>query len=108
MSLSYLSETWFKYNNMKTLVYEDIQPKIDIIRSNHISSHLKYIKVIIRYLHKKYTLITIYPVKPTTNKWNNWTYLNTSKGNNTWSNHNFIQEVLDFIMIRLMYTDLNK
>ena len=43
--------------------YEDIQPTIEIKRSNHLAIRVKHIDVPIHYVLKKYVLLTIDPVK---------------------------------------------
>lgn len=46
-----------------TPIYEDSQPIIDIIRSNHITSRVKHIPVPIHYMHVQFTQLTFAPVK---------------------------------------------
>ena len=63
MALPYPSETWLKSTGFMTPNYEFSQPTIDIIISNHITIHLKYIEVPVHYVHDKYSLLAIDSVK---------------------------------------------
>ena len=44
-------------------MYENIQPTIDIIKANHLTSRVNHIYVPIDYFHEKYVLLTIDTVK---------------------------------------------
>ena len=44
-------------------IYEYSQPKIDIIKSNHLTSWVNNIDVYIHYSHGQYDLLTVYPDK---------------------------------------------
>ena len=44
-------------------IYEDSQPTIVIIKSSHLTSRVEHIDVPIHYVHEKYALLTIDPVK---------------------------------------------
>ena len=58
-----LQNLGFQLPNAPTLLYEYSQPTIDIINSNHLTSIVQHIYVPINYVHDKYGLLTIDPVK---------------------------------------------
>ena len=58
-----LKNLGFQVSNSPTLIYEDIQPTIDIMKANQPTSRLKYIGVPINFVHGKYVLLTIDPIK---------------------------------------------
>ena len=53
----------FQVSNDTNTIYEYIQPTIDIIEANNLTSRIKHISVPINYVHDKYVLLTINPVK---------------------------------------------
>ena len=46
-----------------TTIYEESQHTIDIIRKNHITIRVKHISIPIHYVHEKFVILTIDPVK---------------------------------------------
>ena len=58
-----LQNIGFQVLDAPTPIYEWSQPKIDIIKSNHLTSIVKHISVPIHYFREKYVLITIDIVK---------------------------------------------
>ena len=57
-----IQNTSFTVSYAINLIYKDIQPIIETIRLNHITSNVKYIMVPIKYVHKQYALLSIEPV----------------------------------------------
>ena len=53
----------FQVSNAPTPIYEDSQPNIDIINSNHLTCIFKHISVLINYAHEESVLLSIDPVK---------------------------------------------
>ena len=58
-----LQKLGFQVSNASNPIYEYIQPKIDIIKSNHLTSWVNNIDVYIHYSLDKYNLLTVYPDK---------------------------------------------
>ena len=58
-----LKNLGFQVSDAPNPIYEEIQPTIGIIKTNHITSIVKHIDVSIHYVHDKYVLLTIDPVK---------------------------------------------
>ena len=58
-----LQNLGFQFSDIPTPICEDIQPKIDIIKANHITSRIKHIYAPFHYVHEIYVLITIGSVK---------------------------------------------
>ena len=62
-----LQKLVFEVSHDKTLIYEESQPTIDVIKTNHPKIIVKHIAVPIHYVHEQYVLLTIYTVKLKTN-----------------------------------------
>ena len=56
----------FQVSDDPTPIYEDIQPKIDVINSKRLIIRVKHIDVPIHYVHDQYVLLNIDPFKSKT------------------------------------------
>ena len=63
MDLFHPSNLRFQVYNDPNPIYEEIHTTIDIIKLNHTTIRVKHISIPINYVHNKYSLMNIDPIK---------------------------------------------